>query len=124
MVVEWRVGGMTFWSDVNGVLTYVGRAYKQRHETQTHLLRELMLNATFVSVSQRFPRVILATCTQQDAAVSERIPFWRTLVQETDKDDVGDCAHLYPWSYLKIRSSIEWPPGYHFRPARLQMVGG
>lgn len=110
------------------IVPYVGRAFRQR-ESQIHdPLRELMLNATFCSVRQRFPRVVLATCTAQDATVASRVPFWRTLVMEDDVTAVGGCKNLYVWAmhafgrFLASRTETDVDYVYFTEPDQVLVV--
>jgi len=92
------------------LIPYVARGFGD-NPMAYHPLRELMLNATLWSVRQRFPRAVLATCNAKDSTVADRIPFWRTLVMETDANATGGCENLFAWSLHSLEKMLAGADG-------------
>jgi len=92
------------------LLPFVGRPFESRKfpEGRVHdALRDLMLNATFLSVVHYFQHVLLATCDATDARVGGRLgrPLWKIAVLESNP--MGEtCGTLYRWSLRELHQFL------------------
>lgn len=100
------------------VIPYVNRPNTAAPEDfhAPNSLRTALLNATVWSVGAQFPKLLIATCSSEDAADAQRLgyPIWRTVVMQGNNSRGRDCQHLYGWALEEAQQILESQEGSLF----------